>query len=240
MRSVAARLRGVAGALVDLERAQLVVERARKIAQRVVDEADARAASWPSRLVVLRRLERPRAPCANEIERRRHGRAAAPRSVPADTAPPRVRDASAEVRRDRGRFQRELERAPRVDGRIRRRPRASSSGRRSSRLRGRGVELGQDASTDAASATASRTRDLDQAIVERRRAAQIGERLRRHGVGVAAVGRQLLPPDRRRHRHARTRACRPTRRVAVKLPRSLRMRTIVAIRDAARGGIGAD
>jgi len=41
----------------------------------------------------------------------------------------------------------------------------------------------------AVQVAASRTRDLDQAIVERRGAAEIGERLRRHGVRVAAVRR---------------------------------------------------
>src|SRR3954453_21749491 len=38
--------------------------------------------------------------------------------------------------------------------------------------------------------------DFDEAVVESSRPAQIGERLARHLVGVAAVRRELLPPDR--------------------------------------------
>ena len=69
-----------------------------------------------------------------------------------------------------------------------------------------------------------RALDLDQAIVERRRAAEVGQRLARHRVRVRAVGRELLPPDRRRDDDAGPRAIADARR-GEKLPRSLKMRT---------------
>ena len=51
---------------------------------------------------------------------------------------------------------------------------------------------------DTGPATSGRGGHLHQAVVERRAVAQIGQRLRCHGIGVLAVPGELLPPDRGR------------------------------------------
>jgi hypothetical protein len=174
----------VAGALVDGERAELQVEGARDIAKGIVDETfrAQRLGDPPA----LRRVPRSHAARNRRRRARRRGRGAGSRSAlqVARFGAPRARrratpaTSCAPARRRGARA--------RVDARNA--VRDAEKQVEALLGRGGGSSDAHESLTAAALCGPSFTRDLDEAIVERGGATEVGQRLRRHRIGVAPSG----------------------------------------------------